>query len=333
MKMSDFEKERDEQLIEEREAYEKTFFENVVDDMLNSDAFDELIKQRFEYIDNNFDFEPSPGYLELEEIYYQKHESLFEGDPEDKFEEIDYPDESIFQKRIHEPDYEFIEEENFEDYPDYEIPQVYYDSEDYNQSKYCEELVQEFIDEKEYDEAHFQKLIDEHFEDEKSFLDSLLADVIQEQHYFEKAIDEHIFNHIEIDYYEEMAEYQEDYWYDDSFDDDYCNTWAPEDESVKDPFDSFDEIDYPEGMPDTFEYEPPVENYDEEVLRDYHKYLREKQPKEESPSFNDVDEKRNQELIEEKQKLESKFKQYFEKDDKLDKIIKEKVKEKKFNLK
>ncbi len=53
-------------------------------------------------------------------------------------------------------------------------------------------------------------------------------------------------------------------------------------------------------------------------------------PEEEKVEFEDVDEKRNQILIENREKIESKFKDYFKEDDVLDKIIKEKLKEKKF---
>ena len=261
MKMDDFEKQRDEQLIKEREEYEKEFFSQIVDEMIKSDALDKLISDRLHYIDNHFDFEPSPEYQHLEELYCQEFDSDYQNknyqdymsdDDFDNLDEYDYPegpDENINGINYPEPisniDYEHdepqlndlieMEESNIEDYydinehtPDFEIPDEYYAN-----------LYQDLI--KELEKENMDSLIEEHINEEKAFFDSTLVYAIQEEQYFQRAIDELIFEEIEIDYEPEYFDYgEDDFWYGESY---------PADESIIDPFDSLGDIDYPEGEP------------------------------------------------------------------------------------
>ena len=81
MKMSDFENERDEQLIREREEYERQYFESVIDEMMESDAMDRLIADRLEYLESNLELE------NLEEL------TVFESHKEDALDIVeDYED-------------------------------------------------------------------------------------------------------------------------------------------------------------------------------------------------------------------------------------------------
>lgn len=83
---------RDEQLIKEREDYEKAFFSQIIDEIMESDALDTLISNRMEFIDENFDFEPSPAYERLEELYYAEYDNKFQEQISDVDDYIDYPD-------------------------------------------------------------------------------------------------------------------------------------------------------------------------------------------------------------------------------------------------
>lgn len=373
MKMDDFEKQRDEQLIKEREEYEKEFFSQIVDEMIKSDALDKLISDRLHYIDNHFDFEPSQEYRHLEELYCQQFDSEYQNkdyqdympnnDDFDNFDEYDYPegpDENIDGIKYPEPisniDYEYeepqlndlieMEESDIEDYydinehtPDFEIPDEYYAN-----------LYQDLI--KELEKENMDSLIEEHINEEKAFFDSTLVYAIQEEQYFQRAIDELIFEEIEIDYEPEYFDYgEDDFWYGESY---------PADESIIDPFDSLGDIDYPEGEP-KHNYEVPDEfYYDEELERDFEKYqslkeqqyaemaedipnevqpdyyidiIEEKSPEDEipkEPKEEVYSKKRDEELIKNQEIIEEKFKQYIAKNDNLNKIIKEKLKEKKF---
>ena len=358
--MVDKENKRNKQLIQEREEYEKAYFSQIIDDMIDSDALDKLIHDRFQYFDEHFDFEPSPEYQRLEEIYYTEYESSFkETNP---FDEIDYPegpDENLEGIRYDEPldysfeddfiDYEPIVDDQFVEIPDdvkLEEERVSNQIENYNPYDFYDDILDEIIQ----DEDDLKKLIEEHVKDEKDFFDSLLIDAIQEQHYFERAIEDLIIEHFEEDPIIDFEMDYEDYWYDEPFEDYTSEVWPYEDESIIDPFDSLGDIDYPEGGP-KFRY-PEVVNYDDELQRDFEKYQRKKEylfgySEEELPDPDDDlildvpdeylgtennDDERNPELIENREKIESLYKDYFTRDDTLDNLIKDKLKEKKFNI-
>ena len=358
--MDDFEKQRDEQLIKEREEYEKEFFSQIVDEMMKSDAIDNLISDRLHYIDDHFDFEPSPEYQRLEELYYQQLDYSNQNDDFDNLESIDYPegpDENIGGVKYPEPvsniDYEY-EESQFEDLIEREESDIEYSHEPYFEisneyyANFYKDFIKDMDDNEEFDE-NLDLLIEEHVNEEKELFDGFLVDVIQEEQYFQKAIDELIFEEIEIDYEPDYFDYDEDdFWYEEAY---------PADESIIDPFDSLGDIDYPEGEP-KHNYRVPEEvYYDEELERDFDKYqsIKEKQfaemgndipldyyneeipetpfedeiPKEPQEEINSK--KRDEELIKNQEIIEEKFKKYITKNDNLNEIIKEKLKEKKFN--
>lgn len=344
-----------EKLIEEHEKEEK-YFENVILNMIESDELDRLIADRFEYIDDHFDFDPSPEYEQLEEIYLQQYDSMesaYNGngfqeyipndDPFDTLDGCDYPEgpteniEGINYPEFYVDDHYDIDEPDIPELDSYEFEEPEFVEPDY--AKLYEELIADAEIEKYEDDLNIEYLIENHIKDEKAFLDSILIDVIQEQSYFEKAIDELIFEHIEEEYSPQNFDYEPDYWYDDSFDDYSGEVW-PEDESVIDPFDSFDEIDYPEGEP-KFDYSLPEEYYyQEELEEDFQRYVesqeRKREKKFETSNITEPEEEinetlRNKNLIEENEKFERILKDYLINDDNLDKIIKEKLKEKKFN--
>lgn len=297
MKMSDFENERDEQLIREREEYERQYFESVIDEMMQSDAMDRLIADRLEYLEGNLELE------NLEEL------TVFESHKEDALDIVE--------------DYEDLAYNN---------------------------LLDLIINEKAEDEDSLKGLIDEHVRDEKAFLDSLLIDVIQEQDLFQKAIDEMIVEHFKMEYEPTRFDYEPDYWYREPYNGPY---WPDEDESIKDSFDSLGDIDYPEGYVEKdFEMDYPIEyddfDFDEydydPIMADEDDFVKDKfledekyqnqidsLPRKRISEYVDVDAKRNRKLIAEREKVESLFKDYFTKDDTLDNIIKQKLKEKKFN--
>ena len=382
--MDDFNDERDKSLIEEREKYEQAFFEQIVDEMIESNDLDKLIAERFEYIDEHFDFEPSPAYERLEEIYYAEYDSKFQEQISDVDDYIDYPEgpsenlegikwddsyqtfcddfesdqiefyierelakqEKLVSQQIEEECEEYLNSQPLEN--DYEN---YLKMVDFNPSEAYEDLIQEaIIEEYEQDEEYMDGLIEQHMKEEQFFIDNIMTDAIHDvilnESYFEKAIDEFIFNQIDMDYEPDLFDYddRDEFWYTPYYD--------QPDESVIDSFDSLGDIDYPEGEPED-SYDFPIELvYEDEMKRDFEKYQRRKEhlfgysddelpepedelilelPEEEEIEFEDIDLKRNQMLIEKRERIESKFKDYFTKDDTLDIIIKEKLKEKKFN--
>lgn len=296
--MSDFENERDAQLIREREEYERQYFESVIEEMMESDAMDKLIAERMKYLETHLELE------NLEELtIYESH----------KGDKIDF----------------------IEDYEDLA----------------CNNLLDIIINEKADDDESLKSLIDEHVQDEKAFLDSLLIDVIQEQDLFQKAIDEMIVEHFKMEYEPERFDYEQDYWYHEPYN---GPIWPYEDESIKDPFDSLGDIDYPEGYVekdfqhelhmefddfdfDDDQYYESDESYEEAFVHDKtmedEKYQNQidNRPRDKILEYVDVDEKRNMKLIAEMEKVESIFKDYFTKDDTLDNIIKQKLRERKFN--
>lgn len=222
--MSDLDQIRDQQLIEERENYEKDYDENlkkefeefehgfldyVVENMLDSDEFNMLMADRLEYINDNFDFEPSPEYLELEQIYYQEMEALFED--ENKIEDYEFP---IAEDGSDIEGYDYPE--GYNDIVPYEYESLFYDEEDYEISpeEYQEYLIDTVIDDS--DDEHMEKLIEEHLQEEKDYLDSIVKDAIQEGFYFTKAIDKVIFDQIGLDYEDQSIDYEDSpqYWFD-----------------------------------------------------------------------------------------------------------------------
>ena len=363
-----------EHLIEEHEKDEKEYLERIIDDILESDELDRLIADRLEYIDNHFDFEPSPVYEQLEEIYLQQYDSMesaYNGDgfqeyipnddPFDSLEGYDYPegpDENIdgikypgqyvpVYHEVNEPDYDelYADEPDYEDYYEEEIEEPDFEEPDY--AKLYEEIIQEAEIEKYEEDYNLKNLIEQHITDEKEFLDSILIDVIQEQSYFEKAIDELIFEHIEEEYLPQDFDYEPDYWYDDSFENWSDEVW-PEDESIKDPFDSLDDIDYPDFEPRNYDFNVPEYHDDEEekwlelemlkmekaetMLEPPEEIILEPPEEEKIIEFVDEDDLRNQELIKNYvDNIKESADNYLSKDNTLDKIIKEKLKEKKFN--
>ena len=130
----------------------------------------------------------------------------------------------------------------------------------------------------------------------------------------------------------------------------YYGSWV-EDESIKDPFDSLGDIDYPEGEKTAVFDVPENEYYVEYFESDFKVFeedtdILEGLPEEDIPEppqdfdlINQIDELpeeieedlRNDELIKIHEILEEKFKEYINKNDNLNNIIKEKLQEKKFN--
>ena len=339
--MDDFEKQRDESLIEEREKYEQQYFAHIVDDMMKSDNLDKLIAQRLEYIDSHFEFEPTPAYEMLEEIYYDELDAKFEELRSDVIDYIDYPEGyddngERHYIELYEPDWDDFEP----DYIDLQIENELAEYERLNQNDYdpaeiYEQLVEDaFIDYHDSEEKHLEELIKEHVKEEKLYLDDIVMEIIADELYFERAIDELIFDRIDMDYEPDFFDYESDeYWYDPHFD-------RP-DESAVDSFDSLGDIDYPEGEV-RFEYQIPVEfDCDDEMERDFRKYQRNKEVlfgfKDEDISEpegelileppHDIEE----ELIKNKEKIQEVFKDYVTKDDTLDRLIKEKLREMKFD--
>lgn len=271
--------ERDKKLIEDREKYEEAYFEQVIDEVMREEALDKLIAERLEYIDKSFDFEPSPAYDRLEEIYYENAERQIQEQIEDVDDYIDYPegpDENLNGIIHHEPVYEEIGSDYLDVKIDEEMKKVELQEfiEENPEELYNHVVDEAFLKYQDEQEKQLQELIKQHCKEEKEYLDSILIDVLVEESYFEKAIDEIIFDEIGLDYEEDLFDYENDEmpWYD-------SNSYKP-DESVIDPFDSLGDIDYPEG--------------------------------------------------EIRQKADLVFKDYFTQDDFLDKIVKRKLREKKF---
>lgn len=152
--IDDFESERNEGLIDEREEYEKFYFSQIVDEMMDYDALDKLITERLEYIDDHFDFNPSENIFTIADEYDESVKNQI--DNYDPYEFFDSVKEDVF------------EEEN---------------------RQYYNQLIKSAVD------------------DEKRFFDSLIVETILEQHYFEKAIDELIFNHMNEKYEEQYIDY------------------------------------------------------------------------------------------------------------------------------
>lgn len=231
----------DKKLIEQQEKYEDAYYDQLVDEMLREEALDKLIAERFEYIDDSFDFEPSPGYQQLDEFYHSHYDNKFQNESrgiegnDDYIDYIDYPDgpdENLngvnYEEHYHEMEMEY---EKF--------PPEFYD-----------QFVEDALHEYQNDDDELEFFIKKHINEEKEFLNHMLEEIIIEENYFKKAIDELIFEEIDLN------------------------------------------------------YEPALFNYEEDII-----------------------------IIkkdEDKQKVHSVFKNYVTKDDKLDNVVKQKLKEKKF---
>lgn len=68
MRMSDFQSERDKELIRQREEYEKEYFSSIIDEMIESDALDKLIADRLEYLENQLELDGSDDLKAFEII-------------------------------------------------------------------------------------------------------------------------------------------------------------------------------------------------------------------------------------------------------------------------
>lgn len=318
--MDDYDNRRDEELIEEREEYENGFFEDVIDGMIDDDGLDILIARRFEYINDNIDFEPSDDYSYFNDCYIQECRSH-------EAEEV----------ALHGDDYDF--------------------QKDYD----CLWLIDDIFEDSE-EAQYYRRLVEENIDDAKRYFDSILVDVIRQEHYFERAIDELIFETMDEEYGDYDFDYDDyDYWYDNACDE----AWS-EDESIKDPFDSFGEIDYPEGKPDCEPY-VEMEYYEDDDYIEHQidlQIMREEQREqiyiedglyEDDPALDldvpddlpidydeeipddlpvnyekDIEDLRNEDLIRNHEKLEERVREFFTRDDKLDRIIKHKLRERKF---
>ena len=349
--MSDFENERDEQLISEWEEsekesekmlakqiedYENSFLDNIIENMIDSEDFDKLMIERLEYINDHFDFEPSPEFEQLEEFYYQDYESKFqdenrlpsdyyypEGPDGESIEGFDYPegyndsDNPMFYQQT--PQYE----EPFYD-ADIDFPEPEMEPPEYviKQDEYYDYLIETAYEEYgEYNqEDYMQDLIKQHLKEEEDFT-AMVQELVQEEYIDYPTIDEAIFDYIDIEYDRDDFDYDETptYWYD------------KPDPCVKEPFESFNEIDYPEGNVETG-YVPPHE-YDFDLEEDYRKFKLE-QKKKLVNEYPDDEIPEPPEVIaftdEEREKLKSRIKEHFKKNESLDKLIKEKISEKKF---
>ena len=245
--------EHDKKLIEEHEK-EEEYYENIIDLVLEEEeALDKLIAERMEYIEDSFDFEPSPEYERLEELYYESYDNQFQEQISDVDDYIDYPegpDENLNGIKYG--------EEYFDDFEiEWDIDQL----EDVSPDFY-EQLVDDAFEYQNDEDRYLEDLIKQHLEEEKTFLDNILVETIVEESIFEKAIDELIFEGIDIPY-----------------------------------------------EPELIDYETNVKIRLSELKTE------------------------NNQLNENKEEIKSVFKDYYTKDNTLNKIIKEKLKDKKFNYK
>lgn len=196
--------ERDKKLIEEHEKYEKEYFENVIEVMLKEEALDNLIAERMEYIDDSFDFEPSPEYKHLEELYYDDYDSQFQEKISDVDDYIDYPDgpdENLSGVT-------YGEQFNVDLEQDYEIEFEMNQLEEISEDFYGQLVDNAFLEYQNDEEKYMDELIKQHLEEEKEFLDKILVDVIVEENYFEKSIDELILDEAGLDYEPELFDYE-----------------------------------------------------------------------------------------------------------------------------
>ena len=272
--------ERDKKLIEEREKYEEAYYEQVIDEMMKEDALNKLIAERLEYIDESFDFEPSPAYEHLEELYHYDFDRKIQeqtGEVDDYIDYPDGPDENLNGIISHEPVYgdpepDYLDEKIEEQMKETALKEFMEENPEEIYNAVVDEAFLKYQDEQ---EKRMQELIKQHLKEEKEYLDNILIDVLVEEKYFEKAIDEIICDEIDVYYEEDLFDYENDEipWYN--------SESYRQDESVIDPFDSLGDIDYPEG----------------EITRE---------------------------------RIDLVFRDHFTNDDYLDKIVKRKLREKKF---
>ena len=179
--------ERDLKFIEQEEKY----YEQLIDDMLEEDNLDRLIAERLEYIDDSFDFEPTPAFEHLEELYSSDYDEIFENESRGIEDEDDYID--------------FID---YPEGPNENLSGAYY-GEAYT-DEFPDEFYDQFIEEAFANEDEvFENWIKEQIDVEELFIDRMLEDIISEEEYVKKAIDELIFEEIDLDYAEELFEYEQ----------------------------------------------------------------------------------------------------------------------------
>ena len=188
--------ERDKYLAEQQIKYEEEYYARIVDDMLEEESLDELIAERIDYIEDSFDFEPSPAFEHLEEMYCADDDEVFQNhsrgieDSDDYIDYIDYPDG---------PDENLNGVTYGEQYQEYEeIPDDFYDH-------FVEEAFRQYPSEDEY----YEELANQHIRQEKDYLDHVMEDIIAEEKYFKKAVDELIFDEINLDYDPELFDYED----------------------------------------------------------------------------------------------------------------------------
>lgn len=175
---------RDEQLIEERQAYEIQYFSRIPEEAVQSDALD-ILTDSFEKIFCCPDYDDY-----YEDFYFEEYnmDAAYCGnrlfgyivDDNESFEEFDYPegpDENLCGFRYPEPDYfedpcfDFPGElYNFpEDFCDY--PEPDYEIEYYIPADLCES-----------EESHMQDLIKEHIAEENAFFEFISNQEIPEEY-------------------------------------------------------------------------------------------------------------------------------------------------------
>lgn len=258
--MSDLENQRNRELIKEREAYEKeydedfkkqieqyeaSFLDNVVEDMLDSDEFNMLMMDRLEYINDNFDFEPSPAYEEIEQFYYAEMEEMFDGNVKTEnwefpiaedgsdIEGYDYP------KGYNDVPFDYPNQRQYfdEDIPDYPDQPMDFKPPEYeiSQLEYQEYLMDSVISS---EDEHMEKLIQEHLQEEQDYLDGIVKQAIQEDNIIAKAVDRAIFDRIDLEYEDQSIDYadSQQYWCDETDDDEI-------DSLIKDYFKRDDALD------------------------------------------------------------------------------------------
>ena len=182
---------RDEQMIEERLAYESSLYLEVEDYYADYDPLDAQI-EAFEYYEEvgydfvHYDFELEEDYIEeinMDAAYCGN--AIFgyvvEDDEFDSFGEYDYPEgpsENIGGLRYPEPDYF---DYDFIDYPNeyYDVPEPEYNIEQF-----------EIVDS---EELHMKKLIQEHIREENEFLGYVKEYEIPDEYYLPAGTEDLIF--------------------------------------------------------------------------------------------------------------------------------------------
>lgn len=185
---------RDEQLIEQREAYEEKYF-SVPDEIPDVDLMDLQIEsfERYGYapeydyydVDYNYVEECFPDYGD--DYYFEEYnmDAAYCGgrmygyivDDNESFEEFDYPegpDENLSGFRFPEPCYQDVFYDQCFEFPDdfYDCPEVDYSFEDLMG-----------FDLYEREESHMQSLIAQHLEEEKQFMKFIAGGEVENEYF------------------------------------------------------------------------------------------------------------------------------------------------------